>query len=161
MLSTSVVKPIPRLRTQELAYSSFCPNSLAASSLDAVPNIGGHLPPIPGVRLTDIDEQKFYFALIFFRHGIESANLRPKGWSSIAAEHQRHRPLIAEGGQRGARVSLCITLRLKSGAISPDFNLPLLSPSSPGLFTIVGACARQAITNAKPITSLIDEIPSF
>src|SRR5436305_7180170 len=52
------------------------------------------------MRFPDIDEEEFYLTLIFLRHRIESANLRPEWRSSVAAENQSYRAVIPKTGER-------------------------------------------------------------
>src|SRR5579883_1811569 len=55
------------------------------------------------------------------------------------------------------RVSLCITFRSKSGAMSPTLNLPVRSPSWPGLGT-VGTCADTVPVTTKSQSMILDVI---
>ena len=82
-----------------------------------------------------MDEEELYAVLIFLVQGVEGADLRPEGRSSIAAEDQGHRLLGFELGQANAFLGMQVISR-KSGAGSPGESRP--SPWSISRITCSG-----------------------
>ena len=81
---------------------------------DLVLEIALGLPDVAGMRLDDVNDQESDALVVLFVEFIESGNLPPEGWSSVAAEDQHdglvrrqsgelHMRGLVERGQREVR----------------------------------------------------------
>ena len=80
----------------------FFPEILRGSDLNPFSHVARRLHSIGRMRFPDIDQEEFNLPFVLLSQSIESANLRPKWRSSVAAEYERHRTAIPKAGERDA-----------------------------------------------------------
>lgn len=66
---------------------------------DFVADVAFHLPDVAGMRLENVNHEKCDLRVVLVVELIESGNLPPKRWSSIAAEDEHNRLIRSEGRQ--------------------------------------------------------------
>ena len=95
---------------------------LRAGEDDLILDVALHLPDVAGMGFEDVDHQEGDLAVVVVIQLVQSGNLPPKRWSSIAAEHEHNGLLRVEAREldAGAFVEL-EEIEIGSGIAETEF----------------------------------------